>query len=568
MILGLAVAVAGAALLAAVVLRIRLAGALAASEEAQSREAAALRESVDARRAAAASTADQQFLSRVVRALPYFIHELHGGVGRRDVPQLLLDAVVRLLEPTRGLVAVARRPVVDGDPPVLAVAAVWPPEEQPQLGKSLAVGEGEIGFALEVRRVLDRHDFDNQPAPLRARLARDTPPEWRPDLVAPLFFREDLAGVIALQAPSRNPAELKDVLRLLAHLGAVALYTNARYDEMKASADTDGLTGLLNKRTIGARLADEVRMFLAHGQNVSVFMFDIDHFKHYNDRNGHLAGDRLLQSLTRVARQHTRPEHHLRPLRRRGVPDGVPQHQPPAGAGRGRERAPGHRSPRFPPRLGPAARLPERERRRRRVPARRHGPDRPGARRGPGALRGQARRPQPRPHLRAATPRARAAARAGREWRARSVVPLLGGCREQANTAPPPSRSRRGSGTGRRTSPCRSTVADPAAEADAARRRRAGRPRSAAARGRRRVAHPPRGCTPRATVRQSFAHTLPPEWRNWQTRGTQNPEGPSPVWVQFPPPAPIPAATYGRISRRNSALRRISPSCARSTRSS
>ena len=312
MLLGLAVAVALVALVAAGSLRLRLARARADFEQAQARETAALRESVAARRAAAASTADQQFLSRVVRALPYVIHELHGGVGRRDVPQLLLDTVVRLLEPTKALVAVARRPVVEGDPPVLAVAAVWQPQEQPepqpQLGKALAVGEGEIGFALEVRRVLDRHDFDSQPAALRARLARDTPPEWRPDLVAPLVFKEDLAGVIALQAPSRNPAEIKDVLRLLAHLGAVALYTNARYDEMKASADTDGLTGLLNKRTIAARLADEVRMFLARGQSVSVFMFDIDHFKHYNDRNGHLAGDRLLQALTRIARAHTRPD--------------------------------------------------------------------------------------------------------------------------------------------------------------------------------------------------------------------------------------------------------------------
>jgi diguanylate cyclase (GGDEF)-like protein len=305
--LALALAAGTAASLLAVVLGIRLSRARNALREARRRVSDAAAEAAAAHRAADNATIDHQFVSRVVRALPYFIHELHGGVGRRDVPQLLLDTVVRLLSPSKAMVAVARRPESEGGPPQLAVAAVWPPLE-PHLGKAIAVGEGEIGFALEVRRVLDRADFDGQPAPLRARLSSETPQGWQPDLVAPLVFKENLAGVIALQSPSRNPAELKDVLRVLAHLGAVALDTNARFDEMKASADTDGLTGLANRRSVATRLAEEVRLANARGHSLSVFLFDVDDFKHYNDRNGHLAGDSVLQALSRLAREHTRPD--------------------------------------------------------------------------------------------------------------------------------------------------------------------------------------------------------------------------------------------------------------------
>ena len=39
---------------------------------------------------------------------------------------------------------------------------------------------------------------------------------------------------------------------------------------------------------------------------VSIFLFDIDHFKHYNDTNGHLAGDRLLQELAQAVQESVR----------------------------------------------------------------------------------------------------------------------------------------------------------------------------------------------------------------------------------------------------------------------
>ena len=58
---------------------------------------------------------------------------------------------------------------------------------------------------------------------------------------------------------------------------------------------TDELTGLYNRRYFAQILAREQGRTARYGNDLSVMMIDIDHFKRYNDKNGHPAGDRLLQ---------------------------------------------------------------------------------------------------------------------------------------------------------------------------------------------------------------------------------------------------------------------------------
>ena len=285
----------------------RLAAARLAIREVEGREAAALRELAAAQRQAAQAEADREFLTRFLRELPQAAYEMHASPGGRKVPSQLLSAVTRLLEPKRALVAVARRSA-EGEADAsraLSVAAVSPEGWVP-LGTPLGEGRGEIGFAVEVQRVMDRRDFEAQPAPTRARLRAENRPECQPDLVAPLVFKDEAVGVIAVEAPKRYGPEVKDLVRLIAHIGAASLYSSARYSEINKTANTDGLTGLFNKRFVTLRLADEIQKALAQTKTVSVFLFDIDNFKHYNDRNGHVEGDRLLRELARVAQEATR----------------------------------------------------------------------------------------------------------------------------------------------------------------------------------------------------------------------------------------------------------------------
>lgn len=74
---------------------------------------------------------------------------------------------------------------------------------------------------------------------------------------------------------------------------------------LEALAHTDPLTGLANRRAWEARLADLERS--AESLPLAVCILDLDHFKRYNDRHGHAAGDALLVRTARAWQRELRP---------------------------------------------------------------------------------------------------------------------------------------------------------------------------------------------------------------------------------------------------------------------
>lgn len=72
--------------------------------------------------------------------------------------------------------------------------------------------------------------------------------------------------------------------------------------ELAQISVTDSLTGLLNRRYIEARLAEEIKRSNRHGFPMSFMMLDVDHFKSYNDEFGHPAGDEALKLVGAVIR--------------------------------------------------------------------------------------------------------------------------------------------------------------------------------------------------------------------------------------------------------------------------
>lgn len=76
--------------------------------------------------------------------------------------------------------------------------------------------------------------------------------------------------------------------------------------ELRKMSNSDGLTGLANRRCMDSTLEEEWNRALRSGTPIAVAMFDVDHFKNYNDHYGHLAGDECLKAIARVLEAYAR----------------------------------------------------------------------------------------------------------------------------------------------------------------------------------------------------------------------------------------------------------------------
>ena len=71
-------------------------------------------------------------------------------------------------------------------------------------------------------------------------------------------------------------------------------------------SERDALTGLLNRRSLNARVASELNRSQRNQKTLSILLFDIDHFKQINDQHGHRVGDRAIQHVVDIANKHLR----------------------------------------------------------------------------------------------------------------------------------------------------------------------------------------------------------------------------------------------------------------------
>lgn len=101
----------------------------------------------------------------------------------------------------------------------------------------------------------------------------------------------------------RVHAQLQQAHQELATLNAELLEANRA---LAQAAVTDGLTGLKNHRAFQESLHSAAQMAERLQQPLSLVMFDIDHFKQFNDTFGHPAGDELLRQVAQVLRESAR----------------------------------------------------------------------------------------------------------------------------------------------------------------------------------------------------------------------------------------------------------------------
>lgn len=109
--------------------------------------------------------------------------------------------------------------------------------------------------------------------------------------------------ILELSLSPLQIADYGEVLQLITR-DVTALREASR--KLETLSVTDELTGLSNVRAFRARLALEMERHQKAEKNASrefsILMLDVDHFKHFNDRNGHPAGDEALRRVAQVLR--------------------------------------------------------------------------------------------------------------------------------------------------------------------------------------------------------------------------------------------------------------------------
>jgi diguanylate cyclase (GGDEF)-like protein len=98
-----------------------------------------------------------------------------------------------------------------------------------------------------------------------------------------------------LPSPSRLQA-----LRVFANQATMAIVAAGHLEQLRALADQDPLTSLLNRRAFMRELGSELERMRRYGRGFALAIGDLDDFKAINDAHGHPAGDRALQRVAAI----------------------------------------------------------------------------------------------------------------------------------------------------------------------------------------------------------------------------------------------------------------------------
>jgi diguanylate cyclase (GGDEF)-like protein len=123
-------------------------------------------------------------------------------------------------------------------------------------------------------------------------------------IVIPLVAEADPIGFMVVEhggnAATRVHRHAVQTMTQFAKLGALALSNRRLMQKVQKLADTDALTGLANRRTFQKVLERELSRAARNGDQVTLMMLDVDHFKNFNDTHGHQAGDEVLALVAKT----------------------------------------------------------------------------------------------------------------------------------------------------------------------------------------------------------------------------------------------------------------------------
>jgi diguanylate cyclase (GGDEF)-like protein len=279
------------ALLASVVLRGKTNNLRNALEQAN-RQASAQRQASQAlsQRIESMEESNQE-LTRLIGDFPEIAQRLIGTREVRKVPDRVLELVQEFFSSSYSVFY-----KLAGDGGLIATNVHG--ESQFHVGHQVPAETGVVGLTAAKQIAFTPEDAVHESSATKLELAKSMGgTKW--SICIPVLSDQCTLGVILVGPTGRNLPQLREVGRTIAVITSATITSALLLKQQSLLAKTDGLTGLLNKSHILERCNEQIAN-PGVSRRFSVFLFDIDKFKHFNDTNGHLPGDELLKSLSRL----------------------------------------------------------------------------------------------------------------------------------------------------------------------------------------------------------------------------------------------------------------------------
>jgi diguanylate cyclase (GGDEF)-like protein len=115
----------------------------------------------------------------------------------------------------------------------------------------------------------------------------------------PLLQADEPIGLLAFRKTGGAPVDADEgrLVDSVAGLAAIAIANARLHQQMVRLSQTDALTGAHNRRSLFARLDQELERCRRFENTMAVALVDVDRFRQYNEATGHAAGDTVLKSV-------------------------------------------------------------------------------------------------------------------------------------------------------------------------------------------------------------------------------------------------------------------------------
>jgi len=172
------------------------------------------------------------------------------------------------------------------------------------VGRTFRHNAGLVSMVVANRHALPyRGEYEPSRQSVFAR--GNEPPPMPSLLVLPLLVHERVLGTLVLGSNERAAfnESVRPALEVLASHMAVSLANARMLKRLEEQATTDGMTGLLNKRTLIVEAERRIKSAERFKKPLSVMVTDIDHFKKVNDTYGHDVGDVVIKGMGEVLKR-------------------------------------------------------------------------------------------------------------------------------------------------------------------------------------------------------------------------------------------------------------------------